>query len=93
MKKTMYNHFCAGENQYEVTSTISEIKRMGFRGAILTYAREIVVDNRTEEEVGKGMVESKNEAEVEKDSGIEAWREGVLTTVEMIGEGDILALK
>ncbi|KAK2775629.1 proline oxidase [Colletotrichum kahawae] len=93
MKKTMYNHFCAGENQAEVTSTISEIKRMGFRGAILTYAREIVVDNRTEEEVGKGLVESKSEVEVERDSGIEAWREGVLTTVEMVGEGDILALK
>ncbi|KAJ0288752.1 hypothetical protein COL940_001741 [Colletotrichum noveboracense] len=89
----MYNHFCAGENEAEVTSTISEIKRMGFRGAILTYAREIVVDNRTEEEVGKGLVESKKEIEVEKDSSIEAWREGVLTTVEMVGKGDILALK
>ncbi|KAH9241467.1 hypothetical protein K456DRAFT_46498 [Colletotrichum gloeosporioides 23] len=93
MKNTMYNHFCAGENEAEVTSTISEIKRMGFRGAILTYAREIVVDNRTEEEVGKGLVESKKEIEVEKDSSIEAWREGVLTTVEMVGKGDILALK
>ncbi|KAF9881156.1 hypothetical protein CkaCkLH20_01306 [Colletotrichum karsti] len=93
MKRTMYNHFCAGENQAEVTSTISEIKRMGFRGAILTYAREIVVDNRTEEEVGRGMKEESTASETEKDSGIDAWREGVLTTVEMLGEGDILALK
>ncbi|KAL0943908.1 proline oxidase [Colletotrichum truncatum] len=93
MKKTMYNHFCAGEDRAEVTSTIGEMKRMGFRGAILTYAREIVVDNQTEEETGSGLKESASESEIENDSSIEAWRDGVLTTVDMLGEGDILALK
>ncbi|KAF6841606.1 proline oxidase [Colletotrichum plurivorum] len=93
MKKTLYNHFCAGETRAEVTSTIAEIKRMGFRGAILTYAREIVVDNRTEEETSHGMSNKEQTSGDHGDSGIEAWRDGVLTTVEMLGEGDILALK
>lgn len=93
MKKTLYNHFCAGENRAEVTSTIAEIKRMGFRGAILTYAREIVVDNRTEEETSRGTSKKDQSSGDHSDSGIEAWRDGVLTTVEMLGEGDILALK
>lgn len=89
----MYNHFCAGENRHEVTSTIAEIKRMGFRGAILTYAREIVVDNTTEEESGRGLKEMDSASEIGSDAGIEAWREGVLETADMLSEGDILALK
>ncbi|KXH43363.1 proline oxidase [Colletotrichum nymphaeae SA-01] len=93
LKKTMYNHFCAGENRHEVTSTIAEIKRMGFRGAILTYAREIVVDNTTEEESGRGLKEMDPASEIESDAGIDAWREGVLETADMLSEGDILALK
>ncbi|KAK1538306.1 hypothetical protein CPAR01_08419 [Colletotrichum paranaense] len=93
LKKTMYNHFCAGENRHEVTSTIAEIKRMGFRGAILTYAREIVVDNTTEEESGRGLKEMDSASEIESDAGIDAWREGVLETADMLSEGDILALK
>ncbi|KAK1453846.1 hypothetical protein CMEL01_05505 [Colletotrichum melonis] len=93
LKKTMYNHFCAGESRHEVTSTIAEIKRMGFRGAILTYAREIVVDNTTEEESGRGLKEMDSASEIESDAGIDAWREGVLETADMLSEEDILALK
>ncbi|KAL2878098.1 proline dehydrogenase [Colletotrichum sp. CLE4] len=93
LKKTMYNHFCAGENRHEVASTIAEIKRMGFRGAILTYAREIVVDNTTEEESGRGLRAEDSVSEVGFDAGIDAWREGVLETADMLSEGDILALK
>ncbi|OHE95412.1 proline oxidase [Colletotrichum orchidophilum] len=93
LKKTMYNHFCAGENRGEVTSTIEEIKRMGFRGAILTYAREIVVENRTEQESGRELKEAGCSLETELDTGIDAWREGVQKTVEKLSEEDILALK
>ncbi|KAF6819728.1 proline oxidase [Colletotrichum sojae] len=93
IKKTLYNHFCAGETRAEVMSTIAEIKRMGFRGAILKYAREIVVDHRTEDETSRGMSKNDQTPGDHSDSGIEAWRDGVLSTVEMLGEGDILALK
>ncbi|KAF6837213.1 proline oxidase [Colletotrichum musicola] len=66
MKKTLYSHFCAGENRAEVT---------------------------TETETGRGMNKKDQVSGDYGDSGIEAWRDGVLTTVEMLGEGDILALK
>lgn len=72
---------------------------MGFRGVILTYAAEVVVDKTSEEDIGNGVVQSKDEAtpgtlqEHPQDRGIEEWRKGVLKTVEMIGEGDYLALK
>lgn len=99
LKRTFYNHFCAGENRTEVTSTIRNIKDIGFKGVILTYAREIVVDERSKQERGLGMQEiARSEtdnglAEKEKFADVEAWRSGVLDTLEMVGEGDFLALK
>ncbi|RTE78299.1 hypothetical protein BHE90_007199 [Fusarium euwallaceae] len=97
-KSTLYRHFCAGENVEEVKTTIKNIKDMGFRGVILTYAREVVVDSSTEQEVGVGALECKKDVvEVEKevvfDESIQAWRDGVLETASMLGEGDFLALK
>ncbi|KAH7120661.1 FAD-linked oxidoreductase-like protein [Dactylonectria macrodidyma] len=91
-KKTMYNYFCAGENEREVTSTIRGIKDMGFKGVILTYAREVVLDALTEEEIAIGAPEVKAEpdsspsvsvdqVEVSSDESIEAWRSSVLETV------------
>ncbi|VUC28521.1 unnamed protein product [Clonostachys rosea] len=98
-KGTLYNHFCAGENSQEVKATINNIKHMGFRGVILTYAAEVVVDKTSEEDAGNGVAQSKDEPtsgalqEHPQDPAIEGWREGVLKTVGMIGEGDYLALK
>ncbi|CAG9940282.1 unnamed protein product [Clonostachys rosea f. rosea IK726] len=98
-KGTLYNHFCAGENSQEVKATINNIKHMGFRGVILTYAAEVVVDKTSEEDIANGVVQSKDETtpgtllEHPQDQGIEEWRKGVLKTVGMIGEGDYLALK
>jgi hypothetical protein len=94
-KKTLYNHFCAGENSAEVTTTIKQIKDMGFRGVILTYAREVVINAS-----GKGSTTNIQQPEsfsgdlkAFQDPDIEAWRKGVLETVKMVGQGDYLALK
>ncbi|CAG9979740.1 unnamed protein product [Clonostachys byssicola] len=98
-KGTLYNHFCAGENSQEVKATINNIKHMGFRGVILTYAAEVVVDKTSEEDTANGLVEPKDGStpgtlrEHLQDQGIEEWRKGVLKTVGMVGEGDYLALK
>lgn len=96
LKKTFYEHFCAGENGQEVRATIGNIKGMGFEGVILTYAREIVVDANAKEEMGSGLKVLKEGPEAVPQThspDIESWRAGVMDTVEMVGEGDILALK
>ncbi|KAM0187765.1 hypothetical protein ACHAPA_011107 [Fusarium lateritium] len=96
-KSTIYRHFCAGEDVREVKGTISNIKDMGFKGVILTYAREVVIEASGEQEVGAGVKEVKEEGipaqEPALDEGIEAWRQGVLETTSMLEEGDFLALK
>ncbi|KAK4059169.1 hypothetical protein Trihar35433_11166 [Trichoderma harzianum] len=85
VKNVLYNHFCAGENASEVKATIQNIKDMGFRGVILTYAKE--GPGKSDE---KDQVDSKSQ---QADPEIEAWHQGVLQTVQMIGDGDFLALK
>lgn len=67
---------------------------MGFRGVILTYAREVVVDASSEGPNDGQQKSSKLESsESVEDQDIEAWRQGVLETVSMLVEGDFLALK
>ncbi|CZR39166.1 uncharacterized protein FPRO_05642 [Fusarium proliferatum ET1] len=96
-KSTIYRHFCAGEDVVEVKNTINNIKDMGFKGVILTHAREVVIEESGEQEVGFGVKELKEKGfpaqEPILDEGIEAWRQGVLEIASMLEKGDFLALK
>ncbi|KAL7930238.1 FAD-linked oxidoreductase-like protein [Trichoderma chlorosporum] len=86
VKNVLYNHFCAGENASEVKATIQNIKNMGFRGVILTYAKES--PGKSSNEKDQYDLESQ-----QVDADIEAWHQGVLQTVRMVSDGDFLALK
>ncbi|KAJ5612857.1 hypothetical protein N7510_006051 [Penicillium lagena] len=100
LKKTFYEQFCAGENSIETKATIRELKEMGFRGVIMTYAKETVFDHKSQEQHGMGISALESEQKGEgPDSralhcaSIEAWREGTLKTVDMMEEDDYLAVK
>lgn len=68
------------------------LRFMGFRGTILTYAKETIFDAKTNVEHGLG-IESEDMTKGGLDSTIESWRQGVLETVDLLGDGDQLALK
>ncbi|KAL2809275.1 FAD-linked oxidoreductase-like protein [Aspergillus granulosus] len=91
LKKTFYEQFCAGENGAETKATIQELKDMGFRGVIMTYAKETVFDHRTNTEHGLGITDSKSHGG--HCASIEAWRKGTLETVEQLEHSDYLAVK
>lgn len=100
LKKTFYEQFCAGENGAETKATIRELKDMGFRGVIMTYAKETVFDHRTNTEQGLGVAALKNakgeqplHPSVARCANIEAWRKGTLETVNQLEAGDYLAVK
>jgi proline dehydrogenase len=88
MRIMFYNHFCAGSSDLEVRKTVSTMKEMGFKGVILGYAKEVIVDPAaTREEVaGSGSATS-------IESAIDQWRDGNLRSLPMIGKGDFLAIK
>ncbi|KGO41333.1 Proline oxidase [Penicillium expansum] len=94
LKKTFYNQFCAGENGAECRTTIKEMKDMGFRGMILTYAAETVFDHSTQAQHGQGVASLKSEhGAASIDPSIEAWREGTVETIYMTEAEDYLAVK
>ncbi|USP81267.1 hypothetical protein yc1106_08541 [Curvularia clavata] len=94
LKSTVYKQFCGGETAQETKACVKQLKDLGFKGVILTYAREIVFDHRTE---AAKQNESKSSgierAALPHDADIEAWRAGTLETLDLISEGDILAIK
>ncbi|KAF4459104.1 aspartate aminotransferase cytoplasmic [Fusarium albosuccineum] len=92
LKQTFYKQFCAGETGVETQDTMKQLQDMGFRGTILTYAKETVFDHHTNEELGLG-VDASCKGEAKWSESIEAWRDGTLRTVELLREGDQLAVK
>ncbi|KAL8768057.1 MAG: hypothetical protein Q9209_005600 [Squamulea sp. 1 TL-2023] len=83
VKKTIYAQFCAGETPSEVQRTATELRKTGYEGIVLNYAKEIVFDKGAPPE-NLGSDEAKD---------VEAWRQGMLKTVGLVSRGDCVALK
>lgn len=92
LKTLFYRQFCAGESPAETKDTMRHLRFMGFRGTILTYAKETVFDHKTGTEHGLG-IDAEKDTKSGNCSNIEVWRKGALETVDLLGEGDQLALK
>ena len=92
LKFTFYSQFCGGENKAEVQELTANMKRVGFSGTIVTYAKETVFDHRNQTEYGTGALMSER-SHTAKCPSIETWRNGTLATIDMLREGDQLALK
>jgi len=100
LKRTFYDQFCAGETEGEAKATCRHIKDLGFRGVLLTFAKETVFDHRTltEHSVGEAALVTKEtgaplDPKVAQDADIETWRHGTLQTIDLLGETDYLAVK
>ncbi|TVY31568.1 putative proline dehydrogenase, mitochondrial [Lachnellula subtilissima] len=91
LKKTFYRQFCAGENAAEVKQTVDGLKNLGFKGVILGYAKEVVLN---ESQTGKLQSSGDNEAaEACIRNEINPWAQGTLETVRIANPGDFVALK
>ncbi|KAF3484105.1 proline dehydrogenase [Arthroderma uncinatum] len=96
LRKTLYLQFCAGEKPHEVQRCIDDIRKAGFSGIILGYAREGVMDEK--EAAALLAVDSSNAdpTEVEKkitEYEVNSWKEGNLHTVDLAGEGGFVNIK
>lgn len=96
IKKSFYDQFCAGTTPAETRTCVKAIKDMGFRGVILTYAQELVFNHKSGNgySPGEAAEETHEEATgIKIDNVIESWRAGTVGTIDLIEEGDILAIK
>ncbi|KAM0797898.1 FAD-linked oxidoreductase-like protein [Usnea florida] len=88
LKKTFYAQFCAGETKTEVQKTVMGLKAMGYKGVILAYGKEIVLQKGE-----KVDVTSTQSAGSTTEEDVQHWKEGTLKTVQMAEEGDMIGLK
>ena len=91
LKKTFYAQFCAGESPKEVRKTIRGLKDMGYKGVILAYGKEIVLNKGEKIETTSAPSIAEDTSAIEKD--IKTWKEGTLQTVKMAEKGDFIGLK
>ncbi|KAI2620482.1 proline dehydrogenase [Hypoxylon sp. NC1633] len=91
LKKTFYAQFCAGENAAEVRRTVDGLKKIGFTGVILGYAREIVLTETQTRDLS--ACDSGPIAEECVRNEISPWAAGTLETVRLAQPGDFVALK
>lgn len=92
LRATFYNQFCAGETKTETGECVGELKSLGFKGVILTYAKETSFDHATQQAMGHG-VNCSTTSEAKLCTNIEAWRVGNLETINLCSSGDVIALK
>lgn len=87
LKKTIYSHFCAGENLKEVRKTTSVLKALGYSGVILAHGREIVLGHY---DILKAR---EKELDLSTQEDVEIWKQRNLSTVRLVGDTDLVALK
>lgn len=86
IKPVIYDQFCAGRDKAEICQTKDVIKSMGYSGVILGYSKEIQVTPSN----NIALMHSKT---LEDDPNVREWRDGNLRTLDMIADGDWLAIK
>jgi len=91
LKKTFYAQFCAGENVAEVRQTIASLKKIGFAGVILGYAKEVVLTDSQMKGLESCISGSVAEECVRNEIG--PWAAGTKETVMLASPGDFVALK
>jgi hypothetical protein len=91
LKKTFYAQFCAGENAKEVEKTINSLKSMGFKGVMLGYAKEVVLDEDTVSQLESCGADEAAEACIKNE--ILPWKKGTLETVALTHPGDFVSVK
>jgi proline dehydrogenase len=91
LKKTFYAQFCAGENAQEVEQTVKGLRDLGFKGVMLGYAKEVVLDEKAKQELAEAQACPADESCIQNE--ILPWKKGILETVAMTEPGDFVALK
>lgn len=75
----------------EVTATSESLKDIGYKGVILAYGKEIVLDKG--EKVAPLSQPSSSEAILKANDDVRSWKDGTVQTVKMAQRGDFVALK
>ncbi|KAM5433508.1 proline dehydrogenase [Microsporum ferrugineum] len=87
LDKVFYAQFCAGRNEAEVRQTVAGLKAMGYRGAILSYAKEVDTHHGSDQTGSPAEMEALHRTQVAQ------WLDGTLKTIQYSNSGDLVAIK
>ncbi|KAF4468150.1 proline dehydrogenase [Fusarium albosuccineum] len=88
LRWTIYNQFCAGSTRTQVLQSMAGLRRLGYRGVILGFAKEVVLDpsagavHSSDAKYGPACYRM-----------IEEWKQANFETIEMLSPGDFLSVK
>ncbi|VUC27707.1 unnamed protein product [Clonostachys rosea] len=88
LRWTIYNQFCAGSNRTEVSRSMDELRNLGYKGVILGFAKEIVLDPS---QGAAGAEDAKYGPACYR--MIDEWKDANLETIRMLSPGDFLSVK
>lgn len=77
LRETFYKQFCGGENKRQVQRCLNDMKHVGYHGAIIESALEVLEE-----------VEGSDTAR-----DVDFWRKSTLEMVDMVNPGDFVGLK
>lgn len=86
----VYDQFCAGANKTEVAKSLGDFKSLGYQGVILTFAKEIVLDEKQRD---SAVSEATGDYSQSCYDMVESWKQSSLDSLRMIEAGDVLAMK
>ncbi|KAL1638373.1 proline dehydrogenase [Neofusicoccum ribis] len=83
-----YAHYCAGATGPEISRTVESLRRLGIKGVILNYAKEVDTPG-----VSAGGKEKAAEVQKLHEQQVSQWLDGTLKTIEYAPSGDYVAIK
>lgn len=86
VNRIFYPQFCAGNTESQVRRSIANLKSLGYKGVIVTYAREVDMSEST-------AVSSKSQARRLHEKYVRQWLEGTLQSIRYSEPGSFVALK
>ncbi|KAK2751171.1 proline dehydrogenase [Myotisia sp. PD_48] len=86
LDKIFYAQFCAGRTEAQIKQTVRGLRALGYRGAILSYAREVDL-SQTPNALESANLESIHQLQVAQ------WLEGTINTIKYAHRRDMIAIK
>ncbi|KZZ88601.1 proline oxidase PrnD [Ascosphaera apis ARSEF 7405] len=89
--RTVYDQFCAGETPAQINRTIQNLRDRGFAGAVLGYAKEVVLAD--DEAVGMNSLVTKTGETTRDIMEINTWKNNQIKTINLAGRGNVVNVK
>ncbi|KAK7514616.1 FAD-linked oxidoreductase-like protein [Phyllosticta citriasiana] len=84
-----YVHYCAGATKSEIARTVEDLRKLGYKGVILNYAKEVEMPGLSV----KSGAEQAAQAQALHEQQVGQWLDGTVKGIAYAPAGDYVAIK